>query len=278
MSSIFNYKTLQCELDKKTKSMKVFLTRPKSRNSLNTEVLFELESLLAWCGNKTEINTILFSSKEDYFSVGLDKEELKNWDYENINKFNNKLQKIVNAMSFLPQTVIFDLGDCTWNHALELSLGADIRVASQQTDLRFDFLTRGLVPSCGGVRLLEKLVGKSKAKYWILTAKRIEHTELTQSGLVHDTYTNNREFFINSLLNDLNKTAPIARMQAKRSLLESDIENMDHLSNKEAEFARAAHICEDWKIWAESFDSISSDDFTSPKVMSELINRMQDQA
>ena len=80
--SLFNYNTLSVSLDKTTRSMTVELNRPELQNSLNTEMIFELETLFTWLSTHIEVKSIYLTGKGDYFCKGLDDKELSTWTEE----------------------------------------------------------------------------------------------------------------------------------------------------------------------------------------------------
>ena len=76
MANLFNYSTLNVSLEKETRTLKILLDRPECEHAINAEMLFELESILAWSAGRIEINSILISSTEstgNLLSSGLDK-------------------------------------------------------------------------------------------------------------------------------------------------------------------------------------------------------------
>ena len=72
MQTLFNYTTISTRLEKTTRTLFVTLNRPDWNNAFRLEMLFELESLLAWCTTRVEINSIFIDSSTPYFSTGLE--------------------------------------------------------------------------------------------------------------------------------------------------------------------------------------------------------------
>ncbi len=127
-TTLFNYTTLSTRLEKSTRTLFVTLNRPDWQNAFRSEMLFELESLFAWCTSRVEINTIFIDSCTQKFSTGLELDSLSGMSASQLDKTNTKLQKIIFSMMQLPQTVVMDLGMGTDTLASEFALGADVRI------------------------------------------------------------------------------------------------------------------------------------------------------
>ena len=176
-------------------------------------------------------------------------------------------------MFFLPQIVIVDLGNRAKGHALELSLGADIRLAREDAHIEFDFLSRGLCPSAGGIIYLQKLVGHSKARFWILSSHKLSYNEIREPYFIHKIYKNSdHKSCMEDILMCIYESSPVCRVQAKRSLLETFLESFEKANAEEANFARAAHFCEDWRrAVVDENSKLNEKDFTSLKTMKSII-------
>lgn len=261
MFSVFNYTTLEVQLDKTTRTLYVNLNRPNKNNAINLEMLFELESLLAWCTNKVEIHSIFISSTTDYFSCGHDRPTLKKQSIKQIETITKKLQTIIQGMHHLPQTIVMDLRSGCENLACELALGADIRIASNYVKVAFNHASIGLAPGSGGMAVLSQLIGPSFARNFILSGKGISAHKLTQSGFVFETYTNEtREQVISELLTSVHNQAPVQRIQNKLGLVDPIRNAVEKGFHSDTQISKASMMTEDYKE--------NQDDFMPSKSMS----------
>ncbi len=249
MQSLFNYQTLNVSLTKQTRTLKVELNRKENQNAINLEMLFELESLFAWASNRVEIRSILLTSSTQLFSQGFDKDHLKALNENQIIKINEKLQKIVHAMTHLPQTVIIDLKEGASSLGAELSLGADIRIAHEGVKINFNHANLGLTPGAGGMGLLTAMVGQMNARNWLLSAKELTVKQLTQTGFLIDTYNKKEEknFVTEELLENIYNQAPVARIQTKLGILSPFIEQFEKANQLEKRISKATLSTGDWK-------------------------------
>lgn len=248
MVEIFNYKTLSTKLDKTTRTLWVEFQKEEDQAapSLNMESMFELESLLNWLTTRVEIHSVIFTSECD--------EYLGDWNSANlineaiIEKLRFKVRKLSIALMHLPQTIIFDLKAKAHNLALELSLGADIRVAEVGANLKFNQTQLGVIPAAGGISLLSQIVGNANARNWILSGKAISKEQLLHSGFIFELYnTTNRNDTLSSILNSIRSQAPVQRIQTKLGLLENIREQLEVLEKFEDSLFKASLVNQDWK-------------------------------
>jgi enoyl-CoA hydratase/carnithine racemase len=243
----FNYNTLNVNLKSDTRSIEIELNRPEKENAINVEMLFELESLFSWLTSHLEVNAVILKGKGDIFCNGFDQEELKIMSEEKLQKYIVRFQKIVSGMLYLPQTVICDLGEGAKGMGIELSLGADIRIGSKTGTTSFNNLDNAWVPCCGGIGLLSTWVGNANARAWTLSSKKVDHSQLTDKGLLLETYSSQEKVeTAQNLLTKISEQAPIARIQAKRSLLESILPDLQRTFEYESIFSFASMRTGDW--------------------------------
>lgn len=248
MSALFNYNTIDVELIKKTRTLQISLNNKNSLNSINLELLFELESILAWSTSRVEIHSILINSTSSKLSQGIDQIALKHMNEKQLHKITSKLQKITHALFHLPQTVIVDLGKGASNLGAELAIGADIRISDINTTIVFDHTNYGLIPCSGGIGILSTVVGNTFARNWILTARAIPINQLIQSGFIYDTYSNmDHDVKVSTLLADIHRQSPVQRIQSKLGLFEDVKHDVEQATIFETQIAKAARITRDWK-------------------------------
>lgn len=245
-TTLFNYTTLSTRLEKSTRTLFVTLNRPDWGNAFRLEMLFELESLFAWCTSRVEINTIFIDSCTTQFSNGLELDKLSGMTASQLDKINTKLQKIIFSMMQLPQTIVMDLGEGAQTIASEFALGADVRIASETSKISFNHCHYGLVPAAGGMSMLSALVAPAFARAWILSGKPI--SELTQSGLINETYTaETKNSVIAQTLSRISEHAPVQRIQAKLGLFEALRSQFEAGIVMDRKIAKASMVSEDWR-------------------------------
>ena len=245
-TTLFNYTTLSTRLEKSTRTLFVTLNRPDWQNAFRLEMLFELESLFAWCTSRVEINTIFIDSCTSKFSTGLELDGLSAMTAANLDKINTKLQKIIFSMMQLPQTIVMDLGMGTDTLASEFALGADVRIAHKDAKVSFNHCHFGLVPAAGGMSMLSTLVAPAFARAWVLSGQPVG--ELTQSGFLNSAYTSeSKNEVISQTLSRISEHAPVQRIQAKLGLFEALRAQFETGIVMDRKIAKASMVSEDWR-------------------------------
>ena len=241
----FDFHSIQVNLNYKTKHLEIKLAKYFSLKMLN-----ELSSILAWSGNKVEINSILLRPWQDLMPSSLAPGELESMAPPEIKKLLEQLHKLVFSMLYLPQTLVIDLGHRCYDLGGELSLGADLRVASEDIQLQWNHLYFGRSPCSGGSSILPLVVGDSRARQWLLGAPLLRAPELLSSGFLAQTYQAQDEVY--SLLQSLCRQAPVARIQTKRALLENMMGPLNKALETEKSISASALLTEDYKHMAFS--------------------------
>jgi len=277
MTKLFNFNTLNIDLQKDTKSLIITLNRQKSQNAINFEMIFELEQILSWACERIEINAIVLTSNLDILSSGFEYHEFLNTPEHKIQQYLQKFQKIIYSMFMLPQTIIIDLKKGASGAACELAIGADLRFAHQKSTLHFNHLEMGLIPSCGGIGFLSSIIPKSTAKNWVLGGNAIKMNELLQSGFIYKSYSD-EENLIADQLNQICQQSQVARMQAKRSMLETILSELNHTLEFEKNFAFGTMFDPDWKKPLKAKINGEKPDFISAQQFKEVLkfHRKQD--
>ncbi|MCK5882312.1 MAG: enoyl-CoA hydratase/isomerase family protein [Bacteriovoracaceae bacterium] len=271
MASIFNYNTLLVDLQKETRTVTVTLNRPEAENSFSSEMIFELETLFSWVASHMEINSVLLKSSTDFFSTGWDRRELSKMTDEKIQRLMDRLQKIIYSMFFLPQTVLIDMGTGARGIAAEFSVGADLRFARENAVVQFDHLRKGLIPACGGIGFLGAIVPPAMARKWTMTSLPLSENDMTSTGFISELYRETE--IIERYLEAISEQAPIARIQAKRSMLDTILPQIEKARESEKDYALAGMSMGDWRkaVWAERDDL--KPEFTSAKELSSALKK-----
>jgi len=85
----------------------------------------------------------------------------------------------------MPKLTIAVLKGYALGGGLELALSCDVRVATEDVEIGFPELSRGLVPAWSGSQRLAKLLGVSQAAFMVLTSERIKGRRAYEIGLVN---------------------------------------------------------------------------------------------
>jgi len=263
-----NFSTLQLSIDPPTHS----ITATMKQSELSAELLFELESLLNFLSQHIEVSTFILKGFDDHFGKGFDPGEIQRGDEHRQKKYVLHLQKIVVGLLHLPQTVIADLGRGAEGASFELSLGADIKIASKNATFSLNQLGQGHVPSSGGMNLLAALTNPSLAKALVMSGNNINAPELFQKGYIYELTEDCNSQTLSRLLWAISNQAPIARIQAKKAFLEGIKESLDLSFSVDFGIFLGTQVFHDWKNYLEAQKNKTDVEFTSAKQLKNFLN------
>jgi enoyl-CoA hydratase/3-hydroxyacyl-CoA dehydrogenase len=162
---------------------RVVLNRPRF-NTINAEIIDGLKSAVADLSNDTEVRAVVFTGEGDVFSAGADLSQFFS-NSLSFTEYARKGARVMRSISEMPKLTIAVLKGYALGGGLELAISCDLRVATEQVEIGFPEVSRGLVPAWSGSQRLPKLIGVSHASSLILAGERITGKRAVEIGLVH---------------------------------------------------------------------------------------------
>jgi enoyl-CoA hydratase/carnithine racemase len=162
------------------------LNRPKVMNSLNVQLLKSICDACDEISRDKKVRVVIITgSGLKTFCAGADLTERKGMTEGQVMDYLNLIQRTMSAIENLPQPVIAAINGSAFGGGTELALSCDLRVMSEDAVLRLTEVKLGIIPGAGGTQRLSRLIGKSRAKEMILTARPLSAREGVEIGLVH---------------------------------------------------------------------------------------------
>jgi enoyl-CoA hydratase len=173
-------------LDKKGKVGWIAINRPEALNVLSMATLLEIDSALneierdenIWAG-------VLTSSGVKAFCAGADLKELGALDLVWNMNYSKTCHRVFGKIEKMGKAFVCGINGFALGGGFELTLACHLRVMSDRAYLALPELGLGAVPGAGGTQRLTRLIGKSRALYYILTGERIDANTALSMGLVH---------------------------------------------------------------------------------------------
>ncbi len=167
---------------------RITLNRPERRNALNRRAYSELESAFRHADADPEVRCIVVTGADPAFCSGDDVREIMvdGAAERAAAPPRIKFEPTPAAMAVIEATkpVIAAVNGAAVGWGMELSLYADIRVASEKAVFAELFIKRGLVCDVGGFWKLPSIVGPAKAAELLFTGDVIDAAEAGRIGLV----------------------------------------------------------------------------------------------
>jgi enoyl-CoA hydratase/carnithine racemase len=121
------------------------------------------------------------------FSAGVDLIELASFAGEEtvLRPFRTVFLECANVCETMPKPVVCEIHHTCVGGALEVALGADLRIASSDSQFGLPEVKFGIIPDVGGSTRLPAVVGLGRAKELIMTARMIGAEEAERIGLIN---------------------------------------------------------------------------------------------
>ena len=207
----------------------ITINRPKALNALATEVLQELEQVVATVENdKDTYCAIITGAGDKSFVAGADIVEMKDKNVEEAAEYGAYGNKIFRMIEQLHCPVIAAINGFALGGGCELAMTCDIRIASENAIFGQPEVGLGITPGFGGTQRLARLVPVGIAKEMIYTGRNIKAEKAEEIGLVNKVVAAQDLMpFALKMANGICANAPIAVAQSKKAInkgLQMDID------------------------------------------------------
>jgi enoyl-CoA hydratase/carnithine racemase len=195
------------------------MNRPEKRNAMNQELLRELGRALRAAADDASVQCVVLRGEGPVFSAGVDLGELASFAEEPsvLRPFRGVFLDCANLCEAMPKPVVCSIHRTCVGGALEVALGADLRIASSDAQLGLPEVRFGIIPDVGGSTRLPAVVGLGRAKELIMTARLIDAAEAERIGLVNRVVAPERlHDATDELVEELLANSPIAVGRVKR--------------------------------------------------------------
>jgi len=197
----------------------VVLNRPEKRNAMNQALLLELADALRAASDDASVHCVVLRGEGPVFSAGVDLGELMSFagDPNVLRPFRNVFLDCANLCESMPKPVVCQIHHTCVGGALEVALGCDLRIASEDSRLGLPEVKFGIIPDVGGSSRLPAVVGLGRAKELIMTARLIDASEAHRIGLVNRVVpAQELDTATQALVDELLANSPVAVGRSKR--------------------------------------------------------------
>jgi enoyl-CoA hydratase len=162
----------------------VTFNRPESRNSLSVATLSELDTLLSTLVKNPALKTLIFTGVENVFLSGANISELSSLDSVTARDFSLLGQELFQRLTDAPQLTIAAINGYCLGGGLDFALACDIRLAASTAVFAHPGAQLGIITGWGGTQRLPRLIGKTRAIEFFVTARRFVSNEALKIGLI----------------------------------------------------------------------------------------------
>lgn len=204
------------------------VNRPEALNSLNYEVIGQLDEAIEDLAKDEEIDVVIITGEGKAFVAGADIVAMKGLNAEEGRKWGNFGQKVFRKIETMRKPVIAAVNGFALGGGCELAMCCDIRIASEKAKFGQPEVGLGITPGYSGTQRLPRLVGPAKAKELIYTAEIIPADEAAKIGLVnqivkHEDLLTEAKEMANKILKNAQMAVRYSKIAINRGI-ETDIE------------------------------------------------------
>ncbi|GAA0230147.1 3-hydroxyacyl-CoA dehydrogenase/enoyl-CoA hydratase family protein [Haladaptatus pallidirubidus] len=201
----------------------IVIDRPHRMNTISAQLLDELSVAIDEVVEDDEVRTILLTGEGDEaFSAGADVQSMATGGADPIQAIDlsRKGQETFGKLESCPMPVVAGIDGYCLGGGMELATCADLRIASERSELGQPEHDLGLLPGWGGTQRLQHIVGEGRAKEIIFTADRFDPETMADYGFVNEVVSNDEfEDKAFELASKLAGGPPIAQEYTKRAML-----------------------------------------------------------
>jgi len=175
-------------LERKENIATLTLNRPERLNAMNERMIEELESAMIEVNQDRDVRVLVLTGAGRAFCSGADVGDMAKAAAGatiDVRGWTQKAHNIILDITDLEKPVIAKVNGVAVGIGCSLALSADMIIASDNAQFSLIFSQIGLIPDGGSSFHLPRLVGLSKAKELIFTARKIDADEAERIGLIN---------------------------------------------------------------------------------------------
>lgn len=218
----------------------VTINNPSELNALDIDHLRDLVNVFEGLSERPEVRAIILTGAgERAFVAGANIKRMSVMSKTEALEFGELGHAVGRALELTSQPVIVAISGFALGGGCELSLAADIRIASTTAVFAQPEVGLGIPPGWGGTQRLPRLVGKGIASELIFTGRRVKADEALRIGLVNAVVET--EHLLSAAMDMAQSIAcnsPAAVQLSKRLIAAADEQGYDDaLMHEAAQFA-----------------------------------------
>ncbi|MEX2784363.1 enoyl-CoA hydratase [Streptococcus sp. H49] len=163
--------------------------RPDVSNGFNIPVCQEILDALAKAEEDDQVKLLIINANGKVFSVGGDLVEMQRAvdadDVQSLVLIAELVNKISYAIKRLPKPVVMSIDGAVAGAAANMAVAADFVIASTQTKFIQAFVNVGLAPDAGGLFLMSRAIGITRATQLAMTGEGLSAEKALDYGIVY---------------------------------------------------------------------------------------------
>lgn len=230
----------------------ISLNRPEVSNGFNIPMCQEILAALDDAENNAEVKFIILKAEGKIFSVGGDLNEMKRAvdadDIESLVLIAELVNTISKKIKKLPKPVIMVADGAVAGAAANIAVAVDFCIVSERTKFIQAFVGVGLAPDAGGLFLLGKAIGMSRATHLVMTGEALTAEKALEYGLAYRVCEAEKlEKTVEQLLKKLRRGSANSYAAMKEMVWEAFLKEWDLYAGLELDLQKKLAFTEDFK-------------------------------
>jgi 2-oxoglutaroyl-CoA hydrolase len=218
------------------------LSRPDRMNAITWEMRQRMLEHFQQIDPDPEIRVVVIRSEGEHFSPGGDIPGFMEVEPHQFLDLGHNLT----APARSPKPVVVAIDGYCLGAGLELAMACDIRVATRRAEFGQPEIRLGMIPGSGGSQRMLRYLGRSRAKYYVLTGERFTAEQAHDWGLVASLVDDAQalEAEVDRIVRTLLGHSPLALRLAKEVIdagADAPLASGIELERKAYSLARASH-------------------------------------
>jgi enoyl-CoA hydratase len=208
----------------------ITFNRPDKLNAMNTGIVRRLIELFKQVDRSARVQVAVLTGTGRAFVAGADIGEYSEQDAPGFVEYQSMSRGMFEGIEFNRKPLIAAVNGYALGGGFELVLSCDLVVASRTAKLGLPEIQLGLLPGGGGTQKLGRIIGRNKAKEFLMTGRYMTAEEGYNLGVINriaEPETTLEETL--TLAEEIASKAPVAVRAAKRLVnqgLEAPLEAM----------------------------------------------------
>ena len=160
------------------------MNRPERLNAISGPMLAELSGQLHRANTDPDVRVVVLTGAGRGFCSGLDLKAQGETERDNALRLFDLHNTPPLVLHRMDKPVLCALNGAAAGYGMDLALGCDIRIASEQAKLGAVFVRRGVLPESGGTWYLPRLLGWSRAAEVVFKGEVLDAERSLELGLV----------------------------------------------------------------------------------------------
>ena len=167
----------------------ITLNDPANRNTISGSIVPEIAQCLDDCSDNQQVRAIVIRGAGPAFSAGgninVMKNRIETGNFDDVAPSMRRLGLVVAKMRNIRKPVIASVHGAAAGGGFSLILHCDFRIVTEDAKFVLPFVNLGLIPDCGGILPLLRMIGIAKTTELLMTAKLLKGNEAYEWGLAN---------------------------------------------------------------------------------------------